>query len=84
MELEKEESPKNLKRSLKNLKGVRLFWDKRFANYTWIGIFISVLNIFLLWLFIDILDIQTVIASTLIIGVTFVLRYVLLTLFKIF
>lgn len=61
----------------------RLFLDKKFLHYTWIGIFISVLNIFLLWLLIDEFHIPTVISSTFVIGATFVLRYVLFDSFKI-
>jgi putative flippase GtrA len=55
----------------------RLFWDKKFFNYTWIGILISLLNIFLLWLFIDVFNIPTVISSVIVIGATFIIRYVL-------
>ena len=61
----------------------RLFWDKKFLHYTWIGIFISLLNIFFLWLLIDIFDIGTVISSILVVGGTFILRYILFDLFKI-
>lgn len=52
-------------------------------HYTWIGIFISLLNIFLLWLLIDNLHIPTVISSTLVVLGTFILRYVLFDSFKI-
>jgi putative flippase GtrA len=75
------------KRSVNYLKDTRLgriFLDRKFFNYTWIGILISLLNIFLLWLFIDIFQIPTIIASTIVVGMTFILRYILLTLFKIF
>lgn len=61
----------------------RLFFDKKFVHYTWIGIFISLLNIFLLWLLIDIIGIPTVISSALVVVITFVLRYVLFDSFKI-
>ena len=61
----------------------RLFLDKKFFNYTWIAIFISLLNIFLLWLLIDIFDISTLISSTLVIGATFIIRYILFGFFKI-
>ncbi len=61
----------------------RLFIDRRFFNYTLIGVFISLLNIFLLWLLIDIFEISTVIASTLVIGSTFIFRYVLFRLFDV-
>ncbi|OGZ73729.1 MAG: hypothetical protein A2832_00705 [Candidatus Zambryskibacteria bacterium RIFCSPHIGHO2_01_FULL_44_22b] len=66
----------------KNTKIGKLFLDKKFLHYTWIGIFISVLNIFLLWLFIDIFGIPTIISSTVIIGATFIIRYVLFRRFE--
>ena len=61
----------------KNTRLGRLFWDKKFFHYTWVSVFISVLNIFLLWLFIDIFKIPTVPSSTAIIGATFIIRYFL-------
>ena len=60
-----------------------LFLDKKFFHYTWIGIAISLLNIFLLWLLIDIVGISTVVSATLVVVLTFVLRYILFDLFKI-
>ena len=60
-----------------------LFLDKKFFHYTWIGIAISLLNIFLLWLLIDIAGISTVVSATLVVVLTFVLRYILFDLFKI-
>ncbi len=61
----------------------RLFWDKKFAHYTWIGIFISLLNIFFLWLLIDVIEISTVVSSIIVVAVTFILRYILFGLFKV-
>lgn len=61
----------------------RLLLDKKFFHYAWIGVLISGLNIFLLWLFIDIFGIPTVIASAIVIGGTFILRYIFLDLFKV-
>lgn len=61
----------------------RLFLDRKFFHYTWIGIAISLLNIFLLWLLIDIFSIPTVVSSTLVVAGTFVLRYILMDFFKI-
>jgi len=61
----------------------RLFLDKKFAHYTWIGVFISLLSVFLLWLLIDIFDIPTIISSFLVVGLTFILRYILFDLFKV-
>ncbi|MBI5138661.1 MAG: GtrA family protein [Candidatus Vogelbacteria bacterium] len=74
-----------LKRKLTHLQSShmgKLFLDKKFFHYTWIGIFISVLNVFLLWLLIDILSISTVVSSILVIGLTFIIRYVLFRRFE--
>ena len=57
--------------------------NKKFAHYTWIGIFISLLNIFFLWLLIDVFGIPTIVSSTLVVAVTFLLRYILFDSFKI-
>ena len=61
----------------------RLFLDKKFAHYTWIGIFISLLNIFLHWLLIDILGVSTIISAIIVVGGTFIFRYILFDLFKV-
>lgn len=61
----------------------RLFWDKKFFHYTWIGLLISALNVFFLWLLIDIFHIPTVIAGFLVVGGTFLFRYVLFAVFKV-
>lgn len=61
----------------------RLFLHKKFLHYTWIGVFISLLNIFLLWLLIDNFHIPTIISSTLVVVGTFILRYILFDSFKI-
>lgn len=61
----------------------RLFLDKKFFTYTCVGVFVSVFSIFLLWVFIDLLHIETVRAGTLATVIVFLLRYVLLTVFKI-
>lgn len=61
----------------------RLFWDKKFFHYTWIGILISVLNVFFLWLFIDIFLWPTVLSSILVVVGNFIVRYILMDLFKI-
>lgn len=68
---------------IKKLPFVGYFWEKSFFHYAWISVLYSVLNIFLLWLFIDILKIHTVVASSIVIGGTFILRYVLFRLLKI-
>ena len=78
--MEEEKKPKH-----KGLRGFieRLFFDKKFAFYTGIGIFISALTIALLWLLIDVLHIHTVIAGVITTGVAFILRYILFDVFKI-
>ncbi|HRZ30063.1 MAG TPA: GtrA family protein [Candidatus Paceibacterota bacterium] len=77
------ESIKKLGICVSNMPIGRLFLNKKFAHYTWVGIFISLLNVFLLWLFIDILGIPTVISSLIVVAGTFILRYVLFDFFKI-
>ncbi len=72
------------KRYVLNSKLGRLFLDRKFFYYTCIGGFIAVLNIFLLWLLIDVVKMKTVIASTLVIGFTFIFRYLLFHFFKLF
>jgi putative flippase GtrA len=62
----------------------KLFLDRKFAHYTWIGIFISLLNIFLLWVLIDLMGIPTIIASSLVAILTFLLRYILFDRLKVF
>lgn len=62
---------------------LKLFWDKSFLHYAWISGFYSVINIFLLWLFIDVLKVPTVSSSIMVIGGTFVLRYLLFRLLKV-
>jgi len=58
------------------------FLNRRFFHYTWIGVLISLLNILLLWLLIDVFKISTVVSSTLVVFGNFILRYVLLDFFK--
>ncbi len=58
-----------------------LFWDRKFFNYTWIGVFVSFLNIFLIWFLIDIIGLSTIFATSLVIFGTFILRYVLFLFF---
>ncbi len=67
----------------RNFPVIGMFFDKSFLHYTWVSILFSVINIFLLWLFIDIFRIHTVIASTAVIGGTFILRYAFFRVFKI-
>lgn len=55
---------------------LREAYKHNFFKYTWVGALFTVLNIFLLWLFIDVLNMATVVASTIIVGGLFVLKYV--------
>ncbi len=59
------------------------FFEKSFFHYLWVSGIFSAANIFLLWFFIDVLEIPTLVASTGVIGGTFLLRYVLFRLTKV-
>ena len=62
---------------------IALFCTKKFLRYTGIGILISLFNVFLLWLFIDVFGIGTVTAGFVVTVIIFITRYVLLAVFKI-
>ena len=62
---------------------IGLFFEKSFIHYAWTGVFISAINVALLWLLIDIAHIPTVVSSVLVIGGTFLLRYLLFRLFNV-
>ena len=49
--------------------------NKAFFHYTWTGGFFTILNIFFVWLFIDIFKIPTIISSIIVIGGLFFARY---------
>ena len=68
---------------LKKMPVVGFFMEKSFLHYVWTGGAWTILGIFLTWLFIDILKIPTILASTIVIGGTFILRYVAFRLLKI-
>lgn len=75
-----------MKRVFEWLKGSvfgRLFLHKKFAYYTWTSIFVSILNVFLLWLMIDIIGIPTVISSIAVVISTFLIRYILFDFFEV-
>lgn len=74
---------KKLAALLKGLPIIGFFMERSFFHYLWIGGAYSVLNIFLLWLLIDNFKIPTVISSTIVIGGTFILRYIVFRLFKV-
>lgn len=68
---------------LKKMPVIGFFVEKSFLHYVWTGGVWTVLGIFLTWFFIDILKIPTILASTVVIGGTFILRYVAFRLLKI-
>ncbi len=49
--------------------------NRNFIVYTVVGAFITILNIVLLWLFIDIFKIPTILSSTLIVGGLFIIKF---------
>lgn len=61
----------------------RLFWDKSFFHYTWTGGLFTILNIVLVWLFIDVLGIPTLLSTTVVIGGLFFVRYIVYRLLKV-
>jgi len=67
---------------LQRVPFVRYFVRKDFFHYTWIGAVVSFLSVFLIWLFIDVFHISTVIASTIAVVVVFLVRYILLRIAK--
>jgi len=50
---------------------------KNFIIYFFVGGFISLLNIFLMWLFIDIFRIKTVTSGAIVVGGLFILKFIL-------
>ena len=52
-------------------------WEKHrnFIVYLFVGVSITVTNIILLYLFIDILGISTILSSTVVVGGLFILKY---------
>lgn len=59
------------------------FWEKSFFHYLWTGGLFTIANIILVWFFIEILRIPTVISSTVVIGGLFILRYMVYRVFKV-
>lgn len=53
----------------------RRIFDRSFFLYAWTGAVFTVLNVFLLWLFIDVLEIHTVISSIVVVGGQFITRF---------
>jgi len=61
---------------IKKIPGLHFFLEKSFLHYFWTGIVFTILNVFLLWLLIDIFQLHTVLASTVVVGSLFIMRYV--------
>lgn len=64
---------------MKGLDFIKNQFQKRkpFVIYSGVGILITILNIFLLWLFIDIFDMSTIIASTIVVSGLFLFKFYL-------
>ncbi len=70
---------KFLKRTINRIRDShigRYFLNKSFFDYFWTGGLFTILNIFFVWLFIDIFKIPTIISSIVVIGGLFIARYV--------
>lgn len=65
------------------IPGIRLFWNKGFLHYAWVSGLFSAVNVFFLWLLIDVFAIPTVLASVIVVGGTFLLRYLVFQIFKV-
>lgn len=50
---------------------------KQFTTYTLVGAVVSVLNIFLMWLFIDVFGMNTIMSGVIVIGGLFILKFIL-------
>ncbi len=66
---------KNLGARMCNTLFGRHFLNREFFHYFWTGGLFTILNIVLVWLFIDIFKIPTLISSTVVIGGLFIARY---------
>lgn len=75
--------PEITPQKFKKIPVLGFFAEKSFLHYVWTGGTWTILGIFLTWLFIDIFKIPTILASTVVIGGTFVLRYVAFRLLRI-
>jgi len=50
---------------------------KNFTIYTIVGAFVSLANIFLVWLLIDIFHIHTLISTTVVVGLLFLVKFII-------
>jgi len=51
--------------------------NRSFVTYTWVGIFMMILQIISLYLFIDLLKIPTIISSIVIVGGIFIFKFII-------
>lgn len=68
---------------IKRIPIIRHFADVSFFHYFWTGGVFTLLNIFLVWLFIDFFGFPTLISSIVVIGGLFLLRFLVYRWFKI-
>lgn len=68
---------------LKNVPVVSFFIDRSFFHYLWSGGLFTVLSIFFVWFFIDVVHLPTIVGSSVSVGGIFILRYVLFRFLKI-
>ncbi len=61
---------------------IKTFLTAKFYIYTYVGVLTTILTVILLWLTIDIMGIPTLLASSVIIFSTFILKYYLYVKFK--
>lgn len=60
---------------LSHVPVVKYFFEQQFYQYAIISGGISLVNIVLLWVFIDYLHIPTIVSSIVVVGGTFIVRY---------
>ena len=48
-----------------------------FSKYSFIGLFITIINIIMLYFMIDILGISTIVSSTIVVGGLFIIKFIL-------
>lgn len=76
-------APSSFRARMRALPFVGMFFEASFFHYFWTGGLFTVLNIVLVWFFIDVLGVSTIISSTVVIGGLFIARYVVYRLLKI-
>lgn len=69
--------------TLKKLPVIGYFWEKSFFHYLWTGGFFTIANVALLWVFIDVLHISTVLSGLIVTGGLFIIRYLFYRWFRV-